>query len=172
MIKWLNGVNLSPSPHRSKRNAKEVHLIVLHHISLPPCTYGRSSFIENFFCGIPPCPPVHPYIKSIEHLKVSAHFLIKRTGEITQFVPITETAWHAGVSCWEQHPYCNDYSLGIELEGCDWHAFTPFQYSSLRKLLIQLKTLFPKAQVTTHKAIAPDRKSDPGCLFDKNVLDL
>ena len=172
---WLRGllypIRHLPSPHRTVRSHRLLHhvnLVVLHHISLPPGHYGKTH-IEDFFCGRL-IFETHPYLQSISHLRVSSHFLIKRTGEVLQFVSIFEQAWHAGQSTWQHQPNCNKYSIGIELEGCDWHAFTPFQYRNLSTLLQEISWYLPIAHISTHQEIAPERKSDPGCLFDKDGL--
>ena len=142
----------------------EVSLIVLHSISLPPGEYGGDS-IERLFTN---CldPAAHPYFKEIQGLKVSSHFLIRRDGEVIQFVPPERRAWHAGVSSWRGRASCNDFSIGIELEGTDEDRFTSPQYQSLAALIGQLQSEFPIRDIAAHSDVAPGRKTDPGPHLD------
>jgi AmpD protein len=155
------------STHCDARPARAVpELIVVHGISLPPGDYG-GPWIEQFFTGNL-ATHEHPYFKEIEGLRVSAHVLIRRSGAPVQFVPFTRRAWHAGVSSWRGRNACNDFSVGIELEGTDTDPYEPAQYQSLADLIEALceayKTLSFQA-IVGHSDIAPGRKSDPGKSF-------
>ena len=142
----------------------EITLVVLHSISLPPGEYGGEA-IERFFTN---CldPAAHPYFRDICSLQVSSHFLVRRDGEVVQFVPPDKRAWHAGVSCWRGRERCNDFSIGIELEGTDDDAFTAAQYQSLVSVIRKLQQQFPIRDIAAHSEIAPGRKTDPGPRFD------
>jgi AmpD protein len=141
-----------------------VELIVIHAISLPPGEFGGDA-IEALFTN---CldPAAHPYFREIHALRVSAHVLIRRGGELVQFVPLNARAWHAGVSVWRGRSGCNDFSIGIELEGCDTAAFTEAQYGVLNQLLVIMPKAYPVLDVVGHSDIAPGRKTDPGPCFD------
>jgi len=142
-------------------------LIVIHAISLPPCEFG-GPFIEQLFLNALD-PRAHPYFQGIAELRVSAHVLIARDGSAAQFVPFTARAWHAGASVWRGRPRCNDYSIGIELEGCDSEPFTEPQYASLGRLVLWLRERFPglgESAIAGHSDVAPGRKTDPGPGFD------
>lgn len=141
-----------------------IDMIVIHNISLPPQEYGGTGVIELFTNQLNPAQ--HPYYAQIAQLKVSAHFWIRRDGELIQFVPCEQRAWHAGVSQWQGRERCNDFSVGIELEGSDLEAFTDAQYLSLERLITALRTRYPITQVVGHADIAPGRKTDPGPFFD------
>jgi len=138
----------------------EVTLAVLHCISLPPGQYGGGA-IERFFTNRLD-PHAHPYFAQIHGMQVSAHFLIRRDGELVQFVPVARRAWHAGASCWRGRSRCNDFSVGIELEGTEETPFEDAQYTTLIEVLRQLKL----KEVAAHSDVAPGRKSDPGPHFD------
>ncbi|HEV3010084.1 MAG TPA: 1,6-anhydro-N-acetylmuramyl-L-alanine amidase AmpD [Burkholderiales bacterium] len=142
----------------------EITLVVLHSISLPPGQYGGDS-IERLFTNRLD-PKAHEYFGEIAHLKVSSHYLIRRDGEVIQFVPVERRAWHAGVSSWRGRSRCNDFSVGIELEGTEEDDFTPPQYESLVSLVKQLRTKLPIRDVAAHSEVAPGRKTDPGAHFD------
>jgi AmpD protein len=142
----------------------EITLVVLHSISLPPGQYGGDA-IERLFTNRLD-PGAHPYFKEIFELKVSSHFLIRRDGEVVQFVPVERRAWHAGVSSWRGRSRCNDFSVGIELEGSEDDVFAPAQYTSLASRLKQLRTTLPLRDVAAHSDVAPGRKTDPGARFD------
>jgi AmpD protein len=145
----------------------DVSLLVIHNISLPPNQFG-GEHIEAFFCGKLD-KNIHPYFSEIAEMRVSAHCLIKRNGEIIQFVPFTKRAWHAGKSSFQGRSICNDYSIGIELEGADHIAYTDVQYASLVKLSHHLMAVFPQiklSRIVGHCDIAPIRKTDPGPMFD------
>ena len=142
----------------------EVTLVVLHSISLPPGEYGGDA-IERLFTNRLD-PDAHPYFQQIRGLKVSAHFLIRRNGELIQFVPVEKRAWHAGASCWRGRERCNDFSIGVELEGTDDSAFAEAQYRRLVALIRRLKKTLPLRDIAAHSDIAPGRKTDPGARFD------
>lgn len=170
---WLQApdVVLRPSPHHDARPAGvAVELAVIHNISLPPGSFG-GGYIEALFDGRLD-PDAHPYFAGIAALRVSAHFLIDRTGRVTQFVACGQRAWHAGVSQFAGRERCNDFSIGIELEGTDDTAFEPAQYEALECLLRVLAQHYPMAAVAGHSDIAPGRKTDPGPCFDWSRLRL
>lgn len=153
------------SPHQDGRpDPHDISLVVIHAISLPPGEYGGSG-IEQLFTGQLD-PTEHPYYASIAHLEVSAHFVIHRTGELIQFVPCEQRAWHAGKSVWEGRDRCNDFSIGIELEGTDGSPFAEAQYQTLLPLLTELCAHYPITAITGHEHIAPGRKTDPGSGFE------
>lgn len=162
---WLDAARRAPSPHCDERPPGTVlSMAVIHAISLPPGQFGGES-VERFFTGTLD-PAAHPYFREIQSLRVSAHFFVRRDGSLVQFVPCGRRAWHAGVSSWQGRQGCNDFSIGIELEGCDEAAFTPVQYSVLARLLAVLKRHFPIADIVGHADIAPGRKTDPGPKFE------
>ncbi|WP_272537317.1 1,6-anhydro-N-acetylmuramyl-L-alanine amidase AmpD [Providencia sp. PROV211] len=172
---WLNNVTHIPSPHHDDRpEDEEPSLLVIHNISLPPGQFG-GPYINQLFTGTLN-PEEHPFFEEIKHLRVSAHCLIRRDGEIIQYVPFNKRAWHAGQSNYQGREKCNDFSIGIELEGTDYQAFTEAQYITLAKLTKLLITEFPqiKQNITGHSDIAPHRKTDPSPYFDwqhyKNAL--
>ena len=156
------------SPNYNERPANsDISLLVIHNISLPPAEFG-GGWIERFFCNQLP-PDEHAYFAEISELQVSAHFLIDRLGKVTQFVATGARAWHAGVSEFEANSNCNDFSLGIELEGTDVDNYTDAQYQSLVALSRCLMLHYPKItlpRIVGHNDIAPGRKSDPGAAFD------
>lgn len=153
------------SPHSDFRAHEDnIRLIVIHNISLPPGQYGGNGIIELFTGKLD--AHAHPYYTDIAHLRVSSHFLIRRDGEIVQFVPCSKRAWHAGVSNWQGWDRCNDFSVGIELEGDDHTPFTDAQYSQLNVLLHALQVRYPNTALTGHSDIAAGRKTDPGPYFD------
>lgn len=142
-------------------------LVVVHGISLPPGQYGGPE-IEALFTNTLDSA-AHPYFSEIAHLEVSAHFLIRRAGEVVQFVSTDERAWHAGASSWKGREQCNDFSIGVELEGCDEEAYTDSQYDALNQLLGALTKQYPDIRhdaIVGHSDIAPGRKTDPGPAFD------
>lgn len=149
----------------------EINLGVIHGISLPPGDYGQGYVKKLFLNQLSPAD--HPYFETIAHLKVSAHFFIERDGQVIQFVPVTQRAWHAGVSSWQGRERCNDYSIGIELEGTDDDAYTDHQYQSLNALCLCLQRAFPVLTTERwvgHSDIAPGRKTDPGPVFNWSRL--
>ncbi len=141
-----------------------VSMIVIHNISLPPNEYGGSGIVQLFTNQLD--PNEHPYYAEIYARKVSSHFLIRRDGELIQFVSCLHRAWHAGVSNWQGRERCNDFSVGIELEGSDFEAFEPAQYHTLNLLLECLNKTYPIQDIVGHSDIAPGRKTDPGPYFD------
>ena len=162
------GARLVLSPHHDARPAGAVpELLVVHGISLPPDEFG-GGWIEKLFCGNLP-PQVHPYFSGVARARVSAHLLIARDGAVTQFVALGRRAWHAGVSHYQGRSQCNDFSIGIELEGTDDRPYTDSQYAALaaviRALLAAMPTL-ASDRVVGHSDIAPGRKTDPGLSFD------
>lgn len=162
---WLDGLRHQPSPNHDRRpEGERVRLIVVHSISLPPGEYGGDG-IEQFFTNRLDVS-FHPYYAEIAALRVSAHFLIRRDGAAIQFVSCSHRAWHAGTSCWRGHVRCNDFSIGIELEGTDASPFTEAQYLSLSQLARRLQKMFPIENIVGHADIAPLRKTDPGRYFD------
>lgn len=162
---WLRGVRRIRSPNFDARpEGTRVSLIVIHAISLPPDEFGGPGVIELFTNRLDAA--AHPYYATIASLRVSAHFFIRRDGELIQFVPADARAWHAGVSSWRGRERCNDFSLGIELEGCDTMPFEDAQYRTLIELLRRLRRRYPGVEIAGHSDIAPGRKTDPGPLFD------
>lgn len=139
-------------------------LLVLHSISLPPGQYGGDA-IERLFTNRLD-PAAHPAFGEPAALRVSAHFLVRRDGELVQFVPVQRRAWHAGLSSWRGRARCNDFSVGVELEGCEPDVFTVDQYSALASLVRGLRAALPLAGVAAHSDVAPGRKRDPGLHFD------
>lgn len=162
---WLVGIRRVPSANCDARPpGAAVELLVIHNISLPPGRFG-SGCIERLF-GNSLDAAAHPFLELLARLRVSAHFLIERNGGITQFVSCNERAWHAGASSFEGRAGCNDYSVGVELEGTDFTAFDPAQYAALARLTTALRRAFPLRAARGHSDIAPGRKTDPGPLFD------
>ena len=157
-----------PSPNYNQRPAScSISLLVIHNISLPPGEFGRSC-IQDFFCNQLD-HTAHPYFAQIDGMRVSSHLLIDRIGQVTQFVPFQERAWHAGASSFEGVENCNDYSIGIELEGTDDQAYTDSQYRVLAAVTAALQDRYPAitdSRITGHEHIAPNRKTDPGPAFD------
>jgi AmpD protein len=139
-------------------------LLVLHSISLPPGEYGGDA-IERLFTNRLD-PQGHPYFREISSLKVAAHFLVRRDGQLLQFVPIHRRAWHAGASSWRGRARCNDFSIGIELEGTDETPFEERQYATLGGLVRSLRLALPLRDIAAHSDIAAGRKTDPGACFD------
>ncbi|MCW8827105.1 MAG: 1,6-anhydro-N-acetylmuramyl-L-alanine amidase AmpD [Gammaproteobacteria bacterium] len=172
----VSGARQLSSPNFDERSCvgsieDGLDLIVLHNISLPPQQYG-ADWIEKFFCNQLPATE-HPYFAEICDLKVSAHLLINRSGELIQFVPLLKRAWHAGVSSYQGRERCNDFSIGIELEGSDDDPFEPVQYQMLLKVLRSLLAHYTNLQaehIVGHSDIAPGRKTDPGPYFDWALL--
>ncbi|MFO7604322.1 MAG: 1,6-anhydro-N-acetylmuramyl-L-alanine amidase AmpD [Gammaproteobacteria bacterium] len=165
---WVQGVQHIPSPNADARpEAAQIDLLVIHNISLPPGEFG-GPYIEQLFCNQLD-PQAHPYFAEIAHLKVSSHVLIRRGGDIVQFVPLSQRAWHAGESHFCGQSCCNDFSIGIELEGTDEQAFTEAQYAALAalsRLIMQHYPAITPERITGHSDIAPGRKTDPGIAFD------
>ncbi|EOV0115903.1 1,6-anhydro-N-acetylmuramyl-L-alanine amidase AmpD [Vibrio parahaemolyticus] len=165
---WLTHAKHVPSPFFDARNSEhDISLLVVHNISLPPGQFG-GPYIEDFFSGNLD-PNAHPFFEVIHKMGVSAHCLIKRDGEIVQFVSFLDRAWHAGQSSFAGRDRCNDYSIGIELEGTEFVAYTEEQYQSLARLTQAIMHQYPQItlpRITGHQYIAPLRKSDPGLSFD------
>jgi AmpD protein len=160
-----------PSPNFDERpNNTAINLIVIHAISLPAGFYN-TQLIKDLFLN---CldPGTDQYLESIKDLKVSSHFLITRKGTLIQFVPTHKRAWHAGISVYKGRENCNDFSIGIELEGCDDEEFEQSQYNSLSRLInfLSIDLQLNKKNIVGHADIAPDRKTDPGPLFDWTLL--
>lgn len=168
---WLTSATITASPNHDNRPMEsDISLIVLHCISLPPQQFGNN-YIDDFFCNRLNSH-AHPYFKTIAQLKVSAHVVIKRTGEIVQYVAFNQRAWHAGQSNYQGREKCNDFSIGIELEGSETQPYHPQQYQQLQALIQCLFTHYPSLStqhITRHSDIAPQRKTDPGDSF--NWLD-
>ncbi|QOL25884.1 1,6-anhydro-N-acetylmuramyl-L-alanine amidase AmpD [Thalassotalea sp. LPB0316] len=164
---WLEGVEHQPSPHfTSREHNEEINLLVVHNISLPPKQFG-GSYITDLFLGRLD-PTADPYFESIYQLQVSAHCLIRRDGQIIQYVSFEDKAWHAGVSHFNGRDKCNDFSIGIELEGADDIPYTFEQYQQLANITNALQQVYPivKEGIVGHCDIAPERKTDPGEAFD------
>ena len=142
---------------------------MVHSISLPPGQYGGDQ-VERFFANRLE-PGEHPYFESLRGLQVSAHFFVRRTGAVIQFVSCDERAWHSGASAWAGREECNDYSIGIELEGLEGEGFERAQYAALARLLVSAQGRYPIDTVVGHEHIAPGRKGDPGSGFDWPALD-
>ena len=161
-----------PSPNCDIRpDESDITLIVIHGISLPPGNFG-GDYIDQLFCNNLN-PEEHPYFRKISGLKVSSHLLIRRDGEVVQYVPLQKRAWHAGVSSYDNRERCNDFSIGIELEGEDETPYTDIQYQILSKLIRSLVKYYPaltNKTIAGHCDIAPGRKTDPGIAFDWDYL--
>lgn len=167
----LEPVVFKQSPHHDERPHVNIDTIVIHNISLPPGQFGSNN-IEDFFLGKLDFKS-HSFFSEIEKLRVSSHLLIKRDGSIIQFVPFSKRAWHAGVSTFCGKSQCNDFSIGIELEGTDTLAYEVAQYCSLVRVIKLLMKQYPMINVdriTGHEHIAPGRKTDPGPAFDWDHL--
>jgi len=164
---WLDGVKHVRSPNFNQRPPDtSIDLLVIHNISLPPGNF-ENTHIENFFQNNL-CYEDHPYFESLKGLKVSSHFLIKRSGEIVQFVSCNDRAWHAGTSTHDGRCNCNDFSIGVELEGTDDLKYCSQQYTSLITLTKLLQCIYPEINknIVGHENISPGRKTDPGKSFD------
>ena len=149
----------------ARPSGQAIELVVLHNISLPPDEF-RGEAVEQFFCNSLDFD-AHPWFDQIQGLRVSSHFYLKRDGQLIQFVPVDMRAWHAGESCWRGRTACNDFSLGIELQGSDHEPFEAVQYQRLNQLLLDLYQAYPTlCDVAGHSDIAPGRKTDPGPHFD------
>jgi len=154
-----------PSPNCDDRpEGTAVILLVVHGISLPPGQFGGPGIVELFTNRLDPA--ADPYYRTVANIKVSAHFLIRRDGALTQFVPCAKRAWHAGTSSWHGRADCNDFSVGVELEGTDDVAYEAAQYTMLARLARALRRRYPIAEVAGHSDVAPGRKTDPGPAFD------
>jgi AmpD protein len=166
---FIASPNYDARPVQENGQPTNIGLIVIHNISLPPGQYGGNGIIELFTNQLNPAE--HPYYAKIHTHTVSAHFLIRRAGDLIQFVSCLNRAWHAGASTWQGKSRCNDFSIGIELEGSDFEAFTPAQYLTLKRLLAGLNASFAIKAIVGHSNIAPERKTDPGPYFDWTQVD-
>lgn len=168
---WLSAARRCPSPNQNERPAGvPVSLLVVHGISLPPGEFG-GPFIDALFTNSLN-PDLHPYFREVACLTVSAHLLVRRDGEVVQYVPFDRRAWHAGRSCYHGQENCNDFSIGIELEGTDEIPYTRQQYDVLARVLGVLEQAYPatRGHLAGHSDIAPGRKTDPGPSFDWDRL--
>ena len=162
---WLSGMRRIASPNCDTRPpGTAIDLLVIHNISLPPGKFGGQEIAQLFTNTLD--TQAHPYYAQLKGLRVSAHFLIRRSGETIQFVSCTKRAWHAGASAWDGRAGCNDFSLGIELEGTDTLPFSDRQYAALIRLTRVLQRAYPIRSITGHSDIAPGRKTDPGPEFE------
>lgn len=165
---WLLDTEHWPSPNCDARSdAAEISLIVVHGISLPPGEFGGPWIVDLFLNRLD--PDAHPYFREIEGIKVSAHVVIRRDGQLVQFVPFSKRAWHAGQSSFHGRSGCNDFSIGIELEGTDDLPYSEAQYRMLAAVISLLRTYYPALDaeaITGHADIAPGRKTDPGPAFE------
>jgi N-acetyl-anhydromuramoyl-L-alanine amidase len=159
------GARYVPSPHHDERPEDAgIDLLVIHNISLPPGEFGGRE-VEDFFLGRLH-PGAHPYFAGIAAMRVSAHFFVRRDGEVVQFVPCELRAWHAGASTWQGRERCNDFSIGIEMEGTDYGPYEDAQYEALGQLTQAIFERYGELALAGHSDIAPDRKTDPGPHFD------
>ncbi|WP_439100305.1 1,6-anhydro-N-acetylmuramyl-L-alanine amidase AmpD [Congregibacter sp.] len=169
---WLETARHIPSPNCNSRPTPcAPDMVVVHNISLPAGCFGGSD-VEALFCNTLDCSR-DPSFDALRGLKVSAHFFIDREGALTQFVSCHERAWHAGVSVWGGRVNCNDFSIGVELEGTDHRAYENCQYDTLSALIVELRRLLPslaRGPIVGHSDIAPGRKTDPGEAFDWSHL--
>ena len=165
LLDWARHV---PSPNCDERPAGvEPDLIVVHGISLPPGEFD-GPWIDLLFTNVLP-RDAHPYFATVAELRVSAHLLIRRTGEVVQYVPFHRRAWHAGVSSWDGRERCNDFSIGIEMEGTDHSPYESTQYAMLARVIVALCRAYPRLspdRLVGHSDVAPGRKSDPGPSFE------
>ncbi|MFD2111690.1 1,6-anhydro-N-acetylmuramyl-L-alanine amidase AmpD [Thiorhodococcus fuscus] len=165
---WIGGALRRPSPNQDDRPPDtQIDLLVIHNISLPPGTFG-GGWIDDLFLNRLD-PSAHPYFAPIAHVRVSSHLLIRRDGALIQYVPCERRAWHAGASSFEGRERCNDYSIGIELEGTDQVPFTDAQYQRLADCTHWIRARYPaitRERIAGHSDIAPGRKTDPGPAFD------
>lgn len=166
---WWHQARRIPSPNFGQRPLNTpIELLVVHSISLPPGEYG-GPYIDQFFTNTLNAS-AHPYFETIAALQVSAHFVIDRQGLVTQYVSVNDRAWHAGRSQWLNRDNCNDWSVGVELEGLEGDTFTAEQYHSLALLTQDLVASYPIRHIAGHSHIAPGRKADPGSGFDWSLL--
>lgn len=165
---WLDQARRVPSPNFNQRpSGQAIDLLVIHNISLPPGQFGTGC-VEDFFCNQLD-HSAHPFFEEIKSLQVSAHLLIERSGDVVQFVSFDDRAWHAGQSCFQGREDCNDFSIGIELEGTDDTPYTDEQYLHLAAITRALQKTYPAIaldNIQGHADIAPGRKTDPGPAFD------
>ena len=161
---WIASPNCDDRPC-----AMTISLIVVHGISLPPGEFGGDGVVRLFTNALDPA--AHPFFAGIAGSRVSAHFYIPRQGSLLQFVACAQRAWHAGASSWRGRAHCNDFSIGIELEGTDDVSYTPAQYRTLARLTRALRRRYPIEAIVGHSDIAPGRKTDPGSAFDWSQLN-
>jgi AmpD protein len=162
---WWRHAQRVRSPNFGPRTEGEtISLAIVHSISLPPGVYGGNS-VERFFTNRLDAS-LHPYFEQIRGLRVSTHFFVRRDGAVLQFVSCDQRAWHAGASQWRGRENCNDWSIGIELEGLEGESFERAQYRALIRVLKALRARYPLAEVVGHEHVAPGRKADPGARFD------
>lgn len=162
---WASGMRRIASPNCDTRPpGTAIELLVIHNISLPPDKFGGEAIVQLFTNTLN--TEAHPYYTQLQGVRVSAHFLIRRNGEAIQFVPCSKRAWHAGASSWQGRSGCNDFSIGVELEGSDHVPFNDPQYTSLVRLTRLLQRAYPIRALVGHADIAPGRKTDPGPCFD------
>ncbi len=168
----LSDIRYHASPNQDERvDAGDISGIIIHNISLPPGEFG-GGWIDDLFLNKLD-PTAHPYFEKIADVRVSAHLLIRRDGEVIQYVPFYQRAWHAGVSQWDERDSCNDFTIGIEMEGCDEQVFEEKQYQQLASVIQCLCEHYPKLstkRIKGHQQIAPGRKTDPGPYFDWTYL--
>lgn len=168
----LANVSYHPSPNQDSRpDFQDISGIVIHNISLPPGEFG-GGWIDDLFLNNLDLS-AHPYFAEISNLRVSAHLLIRRDGEMVQYVPFYQRAWHAGVSQWDGRECCNDFTIGIEMEGCDDQSFEQIQYQQLADVIMSLSEHYPQLstdRITGHQDISVGRKTDPGHCFDWQTL--
>ncbi|WP_028301788.1 1,6-anhydro-N-acetylmuramyl-L-alanine amidase AmpD [Oceanospirillum beijerinckii] len=167
---WLKQAKRVPSPNYNERPDQVLDLLVIHNISLPPKQFG-SPYVEQFFTN---CldHDLHPFFDEIRGVEVSAHLFIRRDGEVIQFVPLNKRAWHAGKSSFQGRENCNDFSIGIEMEGYDDCPYTSEQYARLAEISAEIISYYPSIlpeHIVGHSDIAPGRKTDPGPAFDWSV---
>lgn len=166
---WLPGALHVPSPNHDQRPPGEtISLLVLHAISLPPGEFGGNTVIDFFTNRLDTAR--HPYFAKLVGVRVAPHFFIPRDGTLIQCVSCLDRAWHAGVSCWRGRVRCNDFSLGVELEGDDFTPFAEAQYATLTVLIEYLRERYFLSEIVAHADIAPGRKTDPGPYFDWSRL--
>lgn len=162
---FVSGARFVPSPNFDDRPERaSIDLLVIHNISLPPGEFGGPGVVALFRNRLNPAE--HAFYQTIHDIKVSSHFFIRRDGELIQFVSCLKRAWHAGLSTWRGHERCNDFSIGVELEGADDVPFTDHQYRALGNLTLTLKAAYAIQDVVGHSDISPGRKTDPGPCFD------
>ena len=161
---FINAATQIASPNFDARPDADISMIVIHNISLPPNKYGGAGVAQLFTNSLN--PDEHPYYAQIHTRRVSSHFFIRRDGELVQFVSCLQRAWHAGVSQWQGRERCNDFSVGVELEGSDFEAFEKAQYQTLNNLIKVLKKTYAIQHIVGHSDIAPSRKTDPGPYFE------
>jgi len=165
MAGWLMRAHRIDSPNQDARSeGVSITLLVIHNISLPPGEFGGNGIVDLFLNRLDHA--AHPYYQTLRGLEVSSHFFVRRDGELIQFVPCERRAWHAGVSRWRGRERCNDFSIGVELEGTDDSGFTDAQYAELARLTGEIQLRYPIEDIAGHSDIAPERKTDPGPSFD------